>query len=511
MSGRIIDGIEEHAAVDEIFDYVVVGSGAAGASAARVLSDVVDSLAIVEEGPAVRSSDFRDLQYPTFRRFYRGMGSVLARGRSYMPVLQGACLGGSTTVNSAIMWRMPDDVWATWRDDFGLASALPLDLLHQKWDLIDAELHVRPVPEPVWGRHNRIMDEAVRALGISGAPTRRGDRGCLGSGACLSGCRAEAKQSMLVSYLPYARERGAEVFASARVERVLMEGARAVGVSGQFRELNARRGPGVAFTLRARKAVLVAASAVQTPLLLQASGIRSAHLGRHFQAHPGTTVGAVFDDPVDLWVGATQGYDIEEHRLRHRFKLETIAIPVETAIARAEGVGADYLRAIEELRNTAVWGVQLRAWAEGRVRAGPFGSGPSLRYDLSAADMRNLRRALRVSAEAFVAAGAREVLLYAHGGPRRLAPDALSKVDQVSLDPADHQFILSHLFGTARMSHEPGAGVVDPQFRVHGCENLYVVDSSVFPTNLGVNPQQTIMGVAMLAADRVLEHTAGPA
>jgi choline dehydrogenase-like flavoprotein len=45
---------------------------------------------------------------------------------------------------------------------------------------------------------------------------------------------------------------------------------------------------------------------------------------------------------------------------------------------------------------------------------------------------------------------------------------------------------------------------VGTDFRIHGTGNLYVVDSSVFPTNLGVNPQHAIMGIAMLAARRMM-------
>jgi len=44
---------------------------------------------------------------------------------------------------------------------------------------------------------------------------------------------------------------------------------------------------------------------------------------------------------------------------------------------------------------------------------------------------------------------------------------------------------------------------VDEHFAVHGSPNLYVVDSSIFPTNLGVNPQQAIMGIAMHAAENI--------
>ena len=63
-----------------------------------------------------------------------------------------------------------------------------------------------------------------------------------------------------------------------------------------------------------------------------------------------------------------------------------------------------------------------------------------------------------------------------------------------------------HEVGTARMSVRPGDGVVGVDFSVHGLRGCYVIDSSIFPTNLGVNPQHTIMAVAMHAAGQLARN-----
>jgi choline dehydrogenase-like flavoprotein len=70
-------------------------------------------------------------------------------------------------------------------------------------------------------------------------------------------------------------------------------------------------------------------------------------------------------------------------------------------------------------------------------------------------------------------------------------------------DPRHFSFISTHLFGTARMGLDPRASVVGPDFQSHEVRGLYVVDSSVFPTNLGVNPQHSIMAMSRLAATRL--------
>ena len=314
----LYDGEKERRALDETFDYVVVGSGAAGATAARILVDTGARVAVVEEGPAVETREFGDRLFPAFKKMFRGMGTQVARGRAFIPVIQGSCLGGSTVVNSAIVWRLPDDVWENWRDEYGLGDCLPLDKLHENWDLIESELSIAPTPKAIWGENNRLLDVAGKKLGVEAGPTTRNVKDCRGSARCLTGCPFGAKQSMLVSYLPYAERKGATLFTSARVDRVLLQGSRAVGVTGWFHrpQFMTNYAP---FTLRARKAVLVAASAIQTPMLLRRSGVRSAHLGEHFQAHPGCALLGVFDSEVNPWFGATQGFEADQYRAEGRF------------------------------------------------------------------------------------------------------------------------------------------------------------------------------------------------
>jgi choline dehydrogenase-like flavoprotein len=81
-------------------------------------------------------------------------------------------------------------------------------------------------------------------------------------------------------------------------------------------------------------------------------------------------------------------------------------------------------------------------------------------------------------------------------------------LDSAPDDPRAYSMVLTHLFGTARMSVRLEDGVVGTDFAVHGIRNLHVVDSSIFPTNTGVNPQLSIMGIAMLAAERIADRAA---
>ncbi len=476
--------------MSDSFDYVIVGSGAAGASAARVLADANPSVAILEEGPAISTEQFEDLALPTFARLYRGMGAQATRGRAPMLVIQGRCLGGSTVVNSAIMRRLPEDVWREWDGVFRIGDAVRYEDVMVASGEIETELHSELTPKAIWGRNNGLLSRGAAAAGITGSPTLRNTQGCRGSGRCNLGCPHGAKQSMQLTYLPYAEQRGAQLMTDRRVRRVLMRGTRAVGVET------------AAGNVMANKAVLVAASAVQTPGVLSRSGVRSRHLGQHFQGHPGMAIVGLFDTPVRMSDGATQGFEVDALRSESRVKLETLALPPETFFAGVPGIGRRWASLMAEFGHAAVWVLPLRSQGEGEVGIGWRDGRLSFRLDPR--DLPNLRRGLRRASEVMFAAGAREVVCPVDGLPDRLKPDELDLIEQAADDAASYPLALSHLFGTARMSMRAEDGVVGPDFRVHGTDNLYVVDSSVFPTNLGVNPQLTIMAIARLAARRIV-------
>src|SRR2546428_13825104 len=98
----IFDGEKTPRSLDESFDYVIVGSGAAGATAARVLADQGASLAIVEEGPAGAPPGVCGRAFPAPGPMFSGMGREVAPGRAFFPAIPGTCLGGSTVANSPI-------------------------------------------------------------------------------------------------------------------------------------------------------------------------------------------------------------------------------------------------------------------------------------------------------------------------------------------------------------------------------------------------------------------------
>ncbi len=500
-AGAFVDGARAGLPVDEA-DFVIIGSGAGGGAAARVRAASGARVVVLEEGPRLRPDELGVSEGASRNRLFRNQGKQAAFGRATTPILQGRVVGGTTFVNSAIVWRLPEKVLERWHRDFGLADGLPRAALDRAAARLEQEMSVRPVVEgDTASRSDLLLRDAAQRVGIEGRFIHRYDKGCRGSSRCFHGCPHEAKQSTAVTVLRRVVADGGWVVADARVERIERRGGRAIAVRGHFGGDGPERGQ--RFRLAARRAIIVAGGCIQSSNLLWRSGVRSPTLGRHFMAHPGTAVMGLYPDRVDAWTGASQGYEVFGLRDTVGVKFETINVPPEVTAARLPGAGARFARRLDELPHVANWAVALKADAEGVVRPSLL-FGDYVRYDVTTGDLERLRRGMRTLAEMHFAAGAREVVSGVAGLPETLtSPDELALFDSAPLDARAYSLVMTHLFGGCRAGRNPATSVVDPTLKVHDTDALYVMDASIFPTNTGVNPQHSIMSVASVAAERL--------
>ena len=184
--------------------------------------------------------------------------------------------------------------------------------------------------------------------------------------------------------------------------------------------------------------------------------------------------------------------------------METLALPLELTASRLPGVGLDLLERLTSYRHLAMWVHAIRAETVGRVKAAPFGRF-NVKYTLNKADLERVRRGIHTVARAHFAAGAKAVLPGVYGLPSSLNADQVDMILEGPLDPRAYIGVLSHLFGGTVMGVDPRTSVADPSGRVRGVENLAVVDASIIPSTLGVNPQHTIMALACCVAEDLLE------
>lgn len=498
---NVLDGAELTHGDTRACDVVVVGSGPAGAVVARDLAGAGASVVVVEEGPWMRPDEFPEDSFTAMSRAYRALGASVLLGNAPMPYVQGRLLGGSSVINGAICWRFPRDVFDHWvAMDPRLGEDLPWDRLEAAQHRIEQELNVAPTDPAIAGRNNTLLAAGAEALGLAHRPILRNVRSCQGLGRCLQGCPAGHKMSMDVTFLPAAAAQGALLATSVRVERILLHAGRAIGIMG-------RAAGGGTLRVYANRAVVLAASAVQTPALLLANGIRHGPVGRNFQCHPGVSMAGFFSDPVHVWRGATQGHEVVG--LRHEgIKIEALGYDMTITAMRLKGVGNRLATDISNLANWANWGAAIRASAHGRVRA--WRGRVVVSFSLAPDDVARIRRAVSVMGRMMLAAGASFVTPGVHGWCDRVSePTLMADLERSGpLHPKCYALAVTHMFGTCTMGSRPAASVVGTDFQHHTIANLFVADSSVFPTNLGVNPQLPIMTLATLCADAIARSPA---
>jgi choline dehydrogenase-like flavoprotein len=127
-------------------------------------------------------------------------------------------------------------------------------------------------------------------------------------------------------------------------------------------------------------------------------------------------------------------------------------------------------------------------------------------FQLPEADLAVLKSGLKMTARAFFAAGARRIFLPTQEVHAMYGADQVSAIDRVMTSPKHFNLGTSHPQGGMPMSNDSEIGAINSDFAVHGFENLYVCDASIFPTSVGVNPMLSIMALADYAAPRILSR-----
>jgi choline dehydrogenase-like flavoprotein len=483
-------------------DVLVIGSGAGGAVAATTLAEAGLDVLVLEAGRHYDRDSYPRDQLDAVRSLYRDAGLTIAAGKPKIPVPVAKAVGGTTVINSGTCFRAPHEVLDDWAGRFGIEWARDLDD-----DFAEAEemLRVQRLDPARMGRNGQLAMEGAAALGVSGGPIARNAGPCVQCSSCPLGCPIDAKRGMHLSYLPRAVAAGARLRAGVEVRRVLVEGGRAVGVECRVAADGTR--PASTFTVRARRAVVLAGGAFGTPELLLRSGLGGDAVGANLHIHPACWVGARYPEKVRGWEGVMQSYYLDQWEAQGVL-LEATFTPLAFGGAWLVGSGVEHQRAMLDYPHMGSIGVQLTDRSAGRVRNCRDGA-IRVSYGLDREDTARVAFGIARAAEVHFAAGATEVYPNV-AGAKVLRPGDLAHFEAARLKPADLRLEGFHPMGTARIAADPRQGACAPDGSVHGTAGLYVADASLFPTALGVNPMMTIIAFAKQIGRQVAETTERP-
>ena len=496
--------------VETTCDVVIIGSGPGGAVTASVLAKAGLQVVVLEEGGHFTRQRFRGREDEAYPQLYQEAGQRTTKDLG-ISILQGRAVGGGSVVNWTTCFRTPDAVVEHWRTHHNV-TGVSAEVLAPHFQQMEQRLGIAKVPLEAVNRNNRLLYDGCTSLGMQVETIHRNVVGCAQSGHCGHGCPIDAKQSMLVTCLKDAVAAGAVVFARARVDRVVFEGTQATRVEASALDAFGLSATGKRVTVKPRL-VVVSGGAINSPAVLLRSGAPDPYnrLGLRTFLHPVVVSVPVFAEKVEGWRGAPQSVASHHHVNRGEevgFLLETAPIHPLLGSLSVGGFGPSHQIAMGQL---AHFSAQIALTIDGfhpdvpggTVSVTPSGA-PVLDYTLVQRQWRALRDAQKVLARVGFAGGALNVMT-AHD-PRWLMRSAadIDGIDALPWEPGRVGVFSAHQMGGCAMGDDPKQAVVRSEdLRHHQVTNLHVVDGSVFPTSLGVNPQLSIYGLSHLMASRL--------
>jgi len=215
------------------------------------------------------------------------------------------------------------------------------------------------------------------------------------------------------------------------------------------------------------------------------------------------------DRDIKGWRGIPQGLYSDEFHREDRMLLETFWATPEVYWLYFP-LGFEGTSKMLDYRGMVALGGTISDTSEGTVKPLSKPGKVRISYSVNEEDKARLIRLQRRVCELLLEAGANELHTGVYGVPPiHSMADVDTWLDPDTIRTKQMQAVYaSHPQGTCRMGVDPAVSAVDCEGRVYGAEGLYVMDASVFPDVLGVNPQVTIMSLSLMMADKLAQRLA---
>ena len=484
-------------------DVIIIGSGAGGGTSAEILSKAGLKVLILEEGPLKSSDDFLMDERTAYADLYQESAGRMSKDGS-ISILQGRCVGGTTTINWTSSFRTPPNTLNYWATHFGV-KGMSEEEMAPWFTTMEQRLHVAPWAVPP-NPNNAVLQRGAEALGIHWSVIPRNVKGCWNLGYCGVGCPTNAKQSMLVTTLPAALKQGAQLLYHAKAERLLIEDRHVVGV--EITALNTHHQASGKVILAKAPVVVVAAGAINSPALLLRSNAPDPYkrIGKRTFLHPTTFSFARFEEHIDPYYGAPQSIHSDHFQWQNvtgpvNYKLEVPPLHPGLTAALLKGHGLKLFEDMQQLPHLHAMIALLRDGFDphspgGSIELAKDGT-PILDYEITPYLWDGVVRSWLSMAEIQFAAGAKAVRISHMDSPWFTTFDE-AKQGILQLSARSNAFTAgsAHCMGGLPMGSDPHHALLDSDGKYQHLDNLYVFDGSAFPTSIGANPQLSIFALA---------------
>jgi len=502
----------------ESVDVCIIGSGAAGAVLAKELVDAGKKVVLIEKGGYHEGKDMNQREVDMMPLLWNNAGFNFVDSLR-IAVAQGCCLGGSTIINDAVCFDTPLRVREEW-------SKSGVNFTDDEWSdylqRVNHNLHVTKVSDYELNRNNLMLKKGAETIGLREHwNNSRNCVNCMECGFCHIGCHYETKQNVLVTYIHEALKKpdsDMKIYCNCSIENIIYSKGIVDGVEGYFLNIDGNK----KYRIRVNtKIVIISAGAIASSKLLLQNRIASDTAGIGLCLHPGIEVIGDFDYEIKGNQGIPMAYTVHDFGVTRssdqtrkeynfadggEFLIESIFLPLfQFSLALSASGVSERRTLIERFNNYAMAGIVVRDDNIGRVALTSTGRA-SITYEPGEKELKILAKGVEVMGKMWFALGAKKIII-SHRGLSSIdhEEDIPKLIDKILNDPINLLLGSAHPQSGNKIGANEADSVVDSDCKVHGFENLFVCDASVFPTSVGVNPQITVMTVASIVASRIIK------
>jgi hypothetical protein len=498
-------------------DYLIIGSGAGGATAAYRLACAVKDpsrILVVERGNRYQPlQDFTDNEIDMMKKIYKE-GGLQQTKQFTMTMMQGECLGGTTVTNNAVCFEMPDLIKKSWQQEYDI----DLSGLEDEYAKVAADLNISPLEnnginqvvkskfEQAVAAFNNLLPAAEKLN--TDYPLKVNHLNTMGDGNWNLGNKRMRKRSMLETCIPWSEARGVKFISNLTAVRFTSDGNR------KANSVILRTDNGGLSKVIVRKAVILAGGVLSSSHFLMRSGLANPYAGRQIScnfAFPATfefeeELNAFDGDQITLGALDPLGRSAFETYFNPPASFALTSIPF--FFDRRDHIMSRYKYLVN-------FGSLIGSEPNGitRKRADLL-NGQSFTWTLGEKDIANIKYGLGTLVKLGQLGGAKRAILPTKPGidlDLNQDNDVKQFIDRFATFPlrmTDLYMGTAHPQGgnlmAGRRSAFANRRVVNENFQVEGYDNVFVADASLFPTSITVNPQWTIMAMSALAVKRII-------